>query len=149
VTEAKVPRPGDRYRARLDTTVDVSIILAAPSSGVVKATLPMGEIVKIETVIVNSRRPYFDPAATVSFPDPTARVWHFVEPSPELDTVVARYRDDPAAGIWVHAQPERSKELETVLVPKDDREWRTYSHYALTIELDQLLSDFELLPPAV
>jgi hypothetical protein len=69
---------------------------------------------------VNSKRPHFDPTALVSFPDPTARIWHFSESSPALDAVVARYRDDPAAGIWVHAQPE--KELETVLVPKDDRE---------------------------
>jgi hypothetical protein len=93
------------------------------------------------------QKAHLDPAATVSLADPTARVWHFNESSPELDAVVACYRDDPAAGIWVFAQPERSKELETVLVPKDAREWRTYDGYRLRIELDQLLSDFELLPP--
>ena len=135
-------------RARRDTVVDVWIIFAAPGTGGATSTLPAGEIVKIETVVVNSSRPHFEREAQLQFPDPRARVWHFNESSPELDAVVARYRDDPAAGIWVFARPERSKELETVLVPKDDREWRTYGGYTLTIELAQLSSDFELLPPA-
>jgi hypothetical protein len=148
VTEVALPRPGERYRARRDTVVDVRIVYAAPGSSGATSTLPAGEIVKIEMVVVNSKRPDFDPAATVSLADPTARVWRFKESSPELDAVVTRYRDDPAAGIWVFAQPERSKELETVLVPKDAREWRTYDGYTLWIELDLLLRDFELLPPA-
>ena len=148
MSEPELPRPGYRYRARRDTVVHVWIVLAAPGTGGARSTLPAGEIVRIETVVVNSRKPRPDPAAGFMLADPTARVWHFNESSPELDTVVARYRDDPAAGIWVFAQPERSKELEVVLVPKEDREWRTYDSYTLWIELDHLLSDFDVLPPA-
>jgi len=47
----------------------------------------------------------------------------------------------PGAG-WVFARPER-KELESILVPEEDRLWPNYTGYGLVIDLDALRATFK------
>lgn len=50
VADAPAPRSGDRYRARVDTAVRLSIAYAAPGTGSANAVLPMGEVITIHSV---------------------------------------------------------------------------------------------------
>jgi len=76
---------------------------------------------------------------------PATGGFHAVLPTDETVTVEF---DPPPHATAISARPERYSELETVLVPENERKGSKYVGYALIIGFDKLAESFEKVSDA-